>query len=61
MLDKNFLITFDGDTGDKLLSLGFEEIYSPSVEARIFLNNAKIILTNSIDMSKITYSNMLFC
>ena len=57
---KNFIVTHDKTVGDKLKKLGFQEISSPNVDICIFVNDAKISLTNDIDMSKVKYSNKLF-
>lgn len=61
MSNKNFIITHDKDVGNKLKKLGFQEIPSQNVDICIFVNDNKILFTNDIDMSKVKYSNKLFC
>ena len=61
MNNKNFIITHDKAVGDKLKNLGFQEILSQNVDICIFVNDNKISFANDIDMSKIKYSNKLFC
>lgn len=61
MSNKSFMITYDKDMRGKLRELGFQEISSPNVDMYIFINDSKISFTNDIDMSKIKYSNKLFC
>ena len=60
MNNKNFIITHDKNVGNKLKSLGFQEIPSQNVDICIFVNDSKISFTNDIDMSKVKYSNKLF-
>lgn len=60
MNNKNFIITYCKDMGEKLKNLGFKEVPSDNVDICIFVNDTKILFTDDIDMSKIKYSNMLF-
>ena len=61
MNNKKFVITHDRDVGNKLKELGLQEIPSQNVDICIFVNDTKILFTNDIDMSKVKYSNKLFC
>ena len=60
MNNKNFIITYCKDMGEKLKRLGFKEVPSDNIDICIFVNDTKILFTDDIDMSKIKYSNMLF-
>ena len=60
MNNKKFIVTHDKNVGDKLKELGFQAIPSQNVNICIFVNDAKILFTNDIDMSKVKYSNKLF-
>lgn len=60
MHNDKFITTHDLRVRDKLKKLGFQEILSTNVDIFIFVNDTKILFTNDIDMSKISYSNKIF-
>lgn len=57
-MNENFLFTYDKDTRNNLLKLGFTEI--PSGESFfMFINNSTLKFDDSINTSKVVFTNKL--
>lgn len=54
----NFIRTTDKDTGELLISLGFQ-LVDKNNGVYTFLNSDKMEFSNDVNKSKIQYSNML--
>lgn len=57
-MKNNFIRTTDEDTAMQLSKFGFQKINDSSGEY-IFINNRKLQFSDEIDISKITYTNIL--
>ena len=58
-MKENFIVTFDSDTATALLKSGFTEIPSSNDSSHTFINDKTLKFDNSIDMSKLKYTDML--
>ena len=58
-MEENFIVTFDSGTATALLKSGFTEIPSGNDSSHTFINDQTLKFDNSIDMSKIKFTNML--
>ena len=59
-MNKNFITTLDSDTATLLRKSGYTEIPSGSQGLFTFINDKKLKFDNSIDASKIKFTNMLY-
>lgn len=58
-MEKAFIKTFDDDTAEKLIKLGFQQV-DTSDGSHTFLNCQKLCFSdNDVDIHKIAYSNVL--
>ena len=58
-MKENFIVTFDSGTATALLKSGFTEIPSGNDNSHTFINDKTLKFDDSIDMSKIKFTNML--
>ena len=58
-MKQNFIITYDSNTADLLVKLGFTRVENSNKNAYMFINDKALKFDNSIDMSKIKFTNML--
>ena len=58
-MNKNFIVTYDSDTATLLIRSGFTRIENSNQNAYMFINDKTLKFDNSIDMSKLKYTNML--
>ena len=58
-MKQNFIITYDSNTADLLVKLGFTRVENSNKNAYMFINDKALKFDNSIDMSKLKYTNML--
>ena len=58
-MKQNFIITYDSNTADLLTKLGFTKVKNSNKNAYMFINDKTLKFDNSIDMSKLKYTNML--
>ena len=54
-----FIITYDHNSADLLAKLGFTKVENSNKNAYMFINDKTLKFDNSIDMSKLKYTNML--
>ena len=59
-MKQNFITTLDSDTATLLRKSGYTEIPSGSKGLFTFINDKKLKFDNSIDASKIKFTNMLY-
>ena len=57
-MKNKFIKTLDNTTADKLSKLGFQKV-SDSGGTYLFINNNTLKFSDEIDVSKITYTNIL--
>lgn len=58
-MKEKFIVTFDSGTATALLKSGFTEIPSGNDNSHTFINDKTLKFDDSIDMSKLKYTNML--
>ena len=58
-MKEKFIVTFDSSTATALLKSGFTEIPSSNDNSHTFINDKTLKFDDSIDMSKIKFTNML--
>ena len=58
-MNKNFIVTYDSDTANLLVRSGFTRVESINKNAYMFINDKALKFDNSIDLSKLKYTNML--
>ena len=58
-MKEKFIVTFDSSTATALLKSGFTEIPSGNDNSHTFINDKTLKFDDSIDMSKIKFTNML--
>ena len=58
-MNKNFIVTYDSDTATLLIKSGFTKVENSNKNAYMFINDKTLKFDNSIDMSKLKYTNML--
>ena len=58
-MKQNFIITYDSNTADLLARLGFTKVENSNKNAYMFINDKTLKFDNSIDISKLKYTNML--
>ena len=58
-MNGRFLITADTTTASALIKCGFQIIETGSKDIYTFLNNTSINFSDSVDISKITRTNIL--
>ena len=58
-MKEKFIVTFDVDTATALLKSGFTEVPSGNGNSHTFINDKTLKFDDSIDMSKIKFTNML--
>ena len=59
MNDKKLICTADENTASALRKSGFREMKTGNKNIYTFLNNSSINFSDSVDINKIKYSNML--
>ena len=58
-MKQNFIITYDSNTADLLVKLGFTWVENSNNNAYMFINDNALKFDDSIDLSKLKYTNML--
>ena len=58
-MNKNFIITYDSNTADLLAKLGFIKVENSNKNVYMFINDNALKFDDSIDLSKIQYTNTL--
>ena len=58
-MNKNFIVTYDSDTANLLVRSGFTRVENSNKNAYMFINDKALKFDNSIDLSKIQYTNTL--
>ena len=58
-MKQNFIITYDSNTADLLAKLGFTKVENSNKNAYMFINDNTLKFDDSIDLSKIQYTNTL--
>ena len=58
-MKQNFIITYDSNTADLLVKLGFTRVENSNKNAYMFINDNALKFDDSIDLSKLKYTNML--
>ena len=58
-MNKNFIVTYDSDTATLLIRSGFTKVENSNKNAYMFINDKALKFDNSIDLSKLKYTNML--
>ena len=58
-MKQNFIITYDSNTADLLVKLGFTRVENSNKNAYMFINDNALKFDDSIDLSKIQYTNTL--
>lgn len=59
-MKQNFIITYDSNTADLLVKLGFTRVENSNKNAYMFINDKALKFDDSIDLSKLKYTNMLY-
>ena len=59
-MKQNFIKTFDSDVATLLLKSGFIKVENNEPNTYTFINDQSLKFDNSIDMSKIKFTNMLY-
>ena len=59
-MKQNFIITYDHNTADLLAKLGFTKVENSNKNAYMFINDQSLKFDSSINMSKVTFTNMLY-
>lgn len=59
-MNKNFIVTYDSDTATLLIRSGFTKIENSNKNAYMFINDNALKFDDSIDLSKIQYTNILY-
>lgn len=58
-MNKNFIVTYDSDTATLLIRSGFTRVENSNKNAYMFINDNALKFDDSIDLSKIQYTNTL--
>lgn len=58
-MNKNFIVTYDSDTATLLIRSGFTRVENSNKDAYMFINDNALKFDDSIDLSKIHYTNTL--
>lgn len=58
-MKQNFIMTVDENTATALRKSGFREMKTGNKNIYTFLNNTTLKFSESVDINKIKYSNML--
>ena len=58
-MKQNFIITYNSNTADLLAKLGFTKVENSNKNAYMFINDNTLKFDDSIDLSKIQYTNTL--
>ena len=58
-MNKNFIVTYDSDTATLLIRSGFTRVENSNKNVYMFINDKALKFDNSIDLSKLKYTNML--
>ena len=58
-MNKNFIVTYDSDTATLLIRSGFTMVENSNKNAYMFINDNTLKFDDSIDLSKLKYTNML--
>ena len=58
-MKQNFIMTVDENTATALRKSGFQEVKTGNKNIYTFLNNTTLKFSESVDINKIKYSNML--
>ena len=58
-IKQNFIITYNSNTADLLAKLGFTKVENSNKNAYMFINDNTLKFDDSIDLSKIQYTNTL--
>ena len=58
-MKQNFIITYNSNTADLLAKLGFTKVENSNKNAYMFINDNTLKFDDSIDLSKIQYTNKL--
>lgn len=58
-MNKNFIVTYDSDTVTLLIRSGFTRVENSNKNAYMFINDNTLKFDDSIDLSKIQYTNTL--
>lgn len=58
-MNKNFIVTYDSDTATLLIRSGFVRVENSNKNAYMFINDNALKFDDSIDLSKIQYTNTL--
>lgn len=58
-MKEKFIVTFDAGTATALLKSGFTEVPSSNDSSYTFINDKTLKFDDSIDMSKIKFTDML--
>jgi hypothetical protein len=58
-MKQNFIITADANTATALRNSGFQEMKTGNPNIYTFQNNTTLKFSESVDIDKIKYSNML--
>lgn len=58
-MNKNFIVTYDSDTATLLIRSGFTRVENSNKNTYMFINDQSLKFDDSIDMSKIQYTNTL--
>ena len=58
-MNKNFIVTYDPDTGTLLIRSGFTWVENSNKNVYMFINDNALKFDDSIDLSKIQYTNTL--
>ena len=58
-MNKNFIVTYDSDTANLLVRSGFTRVENSNKNVYMFINDNALKFDDSIDLSKIQYTNTL--